>query len=117
MLMRSRIVSDELVESITLKAPLGLVAISSGKSRNRCVPTISINDHGTISSRAHVNYENFAVIKNFVQESINIINRLEKRRRPMGYIRLDEFATRSDSSLVGLSSPSSYSLSSQRTGS
>ena len=109
--IRNRIASHELVESITLKAPVGLVEISS-RSRYRYIPKITINNNGVLSSKANVNYENFATISNFVQETMKIVGELQKGRCPVGHIRLDQFANMSDNPLVGVSSSSSPSYNS-----
>jgi hypothetical protein len=106
--IRNRIASHELVESITLKAPVGLVEISS-RSRYRYIPKITINNNGVLSSRANVNYDNFATIRNFVQETMKIVSELQKGRRPVGHIKLDQFANISDNPLVGVSSSTSSS--------
>jgi hypothetical protein len=109
--IRNRIASHELVESITLKAPVGLVEISS-RSRYRYIPKITINNNGVLSSKANVNYENFATISNFVQETMKIVGELQKGRCPVGHISLDQFANMSDNPLVGVSSSSSPSYNS-----
>jgi len=84
--------SHELVESITLKVPIGLVEIRSGyHGRSRGVPKITLSDKGIISSRANINYENSVTIKNFVHLTLQIVNGLQKGRRPTGYTRLDQF--------------------------
>jgi hypothetical protein len=114
--IRNRISSNERIEDITLRAPIGFAARSTRRSsrnsssiRSRAIPKISISENGIINCRANVNYENFVIIKNFVQETMQIIRELQKGRRPIGYTQLDEFTTESDkSSFVSISSsPSS----------
>ena len=115
--IRNRISSKEHIEDITLKAPIGFAARSTRRSsrrssniRSRAIPKISISANGIINCRANVNYENFVIIKHFVQETMQIIRELQKGGRPMGYMQLDQFTTtKSDNepSLVGsYSSPS-----------
>ena len=109
--IRNRISSNERIEDITLRAPIGLATrrskSSSRSSRSRAIPKISISENGVINCRANVNYENFVIIKNFVQETMQIIKELQKGRRPIGYMQLDEFTVEPDkASLVGISSSS-----------
>jgi hypothetical protein len=111
--IRNRISSNEHIEDITLKAPIGFAARSTRRSRSisrsRVIPKISISENGIINCRANVNYENFVIIKNFVQETMQIIRELQKGRRPIGYTQLDEFTTESDkSSFVSISSSPSF---------
>jgi hypothetical protein len=95
--IRNRISSNEHIENIMLKAPIGFATRSSSKSsssiRSRAIPKISIGGNGIINCRANVNTENFVIIKHFVQETIRIIREIQKGRRPIGYIQLDEFPT------------------------
>lgn len=109
--IRNRISSNERIEDITLRAPIGLATrrSKSSSSRSRAIPKISISEDGIINCRANVNYENFVIIKNFVQETMRIIKELQKGRRPIGYMQLDEFTVEPDkASLVGISSSSSF---------
>ena len=122
--IRNRISSNEHIEDITLKAPVGFAARStrrSGRStsssiRSRAIPKISISEIGIINCRANVNYENFVIINNFVKETMRIIRELQKGRRPIGYMQLDEFTTTNSAdtepSLVGSYSSASSSRSS-----
>jgi hypothetical protein len=107
--IRNRISSNVCIEDITLRAPIGLATRRNKSSRSRAIPKISISENGIINCRANVNYENFVIIKNFVQETMRIIKELQKGRRPIGYMQLDEFTVEPDkASLVGVSSPSSF---------
>jgi hypothetical protein len=113
--IRNRISSNECIEDITLRAPIWLAtrrnksSRSSRSSKSRAIPKISISENGIINCRANVNYENFVLIKNFVQETMRIIKELQKGRRPIGYMQLDEFTVEPDkASLVGVSSSSSF---------
>jgi hypothetical protein len=110
--IRKRISSNDHIENITLKAPIGLASRSSKSSISRALPKISISENGIINCRADVNYGNFVIIKHFVNETMRIITELQKGRRPIGYMQLDEFTTKSDNEpfLVG-SSPSRSSFS------
>lgn len=105
--IRNRISSNERIEDITLRAPIGLATRRSKSSRSRAIPKISVSENGIINCRANVNYENFVIIKNFVQETMRIVKELQKGRRIIGYMQLDEFTVEPDkASLVGISSSS-----------
>jgi thermostable 8-oxoguanine DNA glycosylase len=86
--IKNRIINGDHIENITLKPPIGLTGIKLRKS----VPKISINDQGVISCRANINYENFVIIKWFIEETINIIKQLNKVEQPKAsYIKLEDF--------------------------
>lgn len=86
--IKNRIINGDHIENITLKPPIGITGI---KLRNS-VPKISINDQGVISCRANINYENFVIIKWFIEETINIIKQLNKVEQPKAsYIKLEDF--------------------------
>ena len=86
--IKNRIINGDHIENITLKPPIGLIGIKLRKS----VPKISINDQGVISCRANINYENFVIIKWFIEETINIIKQLNKVEQPKAsYIKLEDF--------------------------
>ncbi len=88
--IKNRIINGEHIENITLKPPIGITGIKLRKS----VPNISINDQGIISCRANINYENFVIIKWFIEETINIIKQLNKVKQPKAsYIKLEDFIT------------------------
>lgn len=86
--IKNRIINGDHIENITLKPPIGITGIKLRKS----VPKISINDQGVISCRANINYENFVIIKWFIEETINIIKQLNKVEQPKAsYIKLEDF--------------------------
>ncbi len=86
--IKNRIINGDHIENITLKPPIGLTGIKLRKS----IPKISINDQGVISCRANINYENFVIIKWFIEETINIIKQLNKVEQPKAsYIKLEDF--------------------------
>ena len=89
--IRKRIGLAEEIEDLTLKPPIAFTG-RSGKMRTTMVPRISINEVGMINCRANINYENFVLIKEFVEETVKIINELHKGRHPRGYKRIEEFA-------------------------
>ena len=86
--IRNRIAAGEQIESITVKPP---IVISGGIKIKRAVPKITINDLGVISCRANTNYENYALIKGFVENTIKILNDTIKGKQPRSYTRLDDF--------------------------
>jgi thermostable 8-oxoguanine DNA glycosylase len=86
--IKNRIINGDHIENITLKPPIGITGIKLRKS----VPKITINDQGVISCRANINYENFVIIKWFIEETINIIKQLNKVKQPKAsYIKLEDF--------------------------
>ncbi|MDW3625830.1 MAG: hypothetical protein QOK72_04230 [Nitrososphaeraceae archaeon] len=86
--IKNRIINGDHIENITLKPPIGIAGIKLRKS----VPKITINDQGVISCRANINYENFVIIKWFIEETINIIKQLNKVKQPKAsYIKLEDF--------------------------
>src|SRR5687767_6462347 len=86
--IKNRIINGDHIENITLKPPIG----STGFKLRKSVPKISINDQGVISCRANINYENFVIIKWFIEETINIIKQLNKVEQPKAsYIKLEDF--------------------------
>jgi len=86
--IKNRIINGDHIENITLKPPIGITGIKLRKS----VPKISINDQGVISCKANINYENFVIIKWFIEETINIIKQLNKIKQPRAsYIKLEDF--------------------------
>ena len=88
--IKNRIINGDHIENITLKPPIGITGIKLRKS----VPKISINDQGIISCKANINYENFVIIKWFIEETINIIKQLNKIKQPRAsYIKLEDFIT------------------------
>jgi thermostable 8-oxoguanine DNA glycosylase len=88
--IKNRIINGDHIENITLKPPIGITGIKLRKS----VPKISINDQGVISCKANINYENFVIIKWFIEETINIIKQLNKIKQPRtSYIKLEDFIT------------------------
>jgi thermostable 8-oxoguanine DNA glycosylase len=88
--IKNRIINGDHIENITLKPPIGITGIKLRKS----VPKISINDQGVISCKANINYENFVIIKWFIEETINIIKQLNKIKQPRAsYIKLEDFIT------------------------
>lgn len=88
--IKNRIINGDHIENITLKLPIGITGIKLRKS----VPKISINDQGVISCKANINYENFVIIKWFIEETINIIKQLNKIKQPRAsYIKLEDFIT------------------------
>ena len=88
--IKNRIINGDHIENITLKPPIGIAGIKFRKS----VPKISINDQGVISCRANINYENFVIIKWFIEETINIIKQLYKVKQPKAsYIKIEDFIT------------------------
>lgn len=91
--IRSRITAGEQIESITIKPP---ISIGGGIKIRRAVPKITINDIGVIACRANTNYENFALIKGFINETVNIISNLVRGKQPRGYSKLEDFTTTSD---------------------
>jgi hypothetical protein len=96
--IRSRITAGEQIESITIKPPIAIAG--GGIKIRRAVPKITINEIGAISCRANTNYENFALIKGFMDETIKIINDTLKGKHPRAYTRLDDFNT-SDTQIQG----------------
>ncbi len=89
--IKNRIINGDHIENITLKPPIGITGIKLRKS----VPKISINDQGVISCKANINYENFVIIKWFIEETINIIKQLNKIKQPRAsYIKLEDFISR-----------------------
>ena len=89
--IRSRITAGEQIENITIKPPISIAG--GGIKIKRAVPKITINELGVISCRANTNYENFALIKGFMDETIKIINDTLKGKHPRSYTRLDDFNT------------------------
>ena len=89
--IRSRITAGEQIESITIKPPIAIAG--GGIKIRRAVPKITINELGIISCRANTNYENFTLVKGFMDETIKIINDTLKGKRPRAYTRLDDFNT------------------------
>lgn len=88
--IKNRIINGDHIENITLKPPIGITGIKFRRS----VPKITINDQGVISCRANINYENFVIIKWFIEETINIIKQLNKVKQPKAsYIKLEDFIT------------------------
>ncbi|MGZ5470510.1 MAG: hypothetical protein ACXWFC_12465 [Nitrososphaeraceae archaeon] len=86
--IKNRIINGDHIENITLKPPIGF----TGTKLRKSVPKISINDQGVISCRANINYENFVIIKWFIEETINIIKQLNKVEQPKAsYIKLEDF--------------------------
>jgi thermostable 8-oxoguanine DNA glycosylase len=86
--IKNRIINGDHIENITLKPPIGITGIKLRKS----VPKISINDQGVISCKANINYENFVIIKWFIEETITIIKQLNKIKQPRAsYIKLEDF--------------------------
>ena len=89
--IKNRIINGDHIENITLKPPIGITGIKLRKS----VPKISINDQGVISCKANINYENFVIIKWFIEETINIIKQLNKIKQPRAsYIKLEDFISK-----------------------
>src|SRR5688500_1554255 len=86
--IKNRIINGDHIENITLKPSIGI----TGMKLRRSVPKITINDQGVISCRANINYENFVIIKWFIEETINIIKQLNKVKQPEApYIKLEDF--------------------------
>ena len=88
--IKNRIINGDHIENITLKPPIG----STGFKLRKSVPKISINDQGVISCKANINYENFVIIRWFIEETINIIKQLNKIKQPRpSYIKIEDFIT------------------------
>jgi hypothetical protein len=88
--IRSRITAGEQIENITIKPPID---IAEGFKIKRIVPKITINDLGVINCRANTTYENFALVKGFVDETIKIISETIKGKQPRSYTRMEDFST------------------------
>jgi hypothetical protein len=87
--IRKRISDGEQIENITIKPPIDIAERIKIK---RVVPKITINDVGIINCRANTNYENFALIKGFITETIKIIGDTIKGKRPRSYTRIEDFS-------------------------
>jgi hypothetical protein len=87
--IRNKMNAGEQIENITVKPPAQ--AAGSGIKMKR-IPKITISDIGTINCRANINYENFILIKRFIDETRSILADLLKgKQSPSSYSQLEEF--------------------------
>jgi hypothetical protein len=98
--IRNRIANGEQIENITLKPPIGLTGIKM----SRFVPKITIDDIGIVNCRANINYENFALVKAFIDETKKMVSHVLKGERSRGYTKIDEFDLIGDKPSVKASS-------------
>jgi hypothetical protein len=110
--IRKRITAGEQIENITIKPPID---IAEGIKIKRTVPKITINDLGIINCRANTNYENFALIKGFIDEIIKIIGDTIKGKRPRSYTRIEDFSTQD--TVIGDFLPTGMRVDDSRSGS
>jgi len=87
--IRKRISDGEQIENITIKPPID---VAEGIKIKRMVPKITINDLGIINCRANTNYENFGLIKGFIDETIRIISETIRGKQPRSYTRIEDFS-------------------------
>ena len=87
--IRTRISDGQQIENITVKPPID---IAGGFKIKRVVPKITINDLGVINCRANTTHENFAMIREFIDETIKIIGDTIKGKRPRSYTRIEDFS-------------------------
>ena len=65
------------------------------------VPKITINEQGIINCKANINYENFIIVKWFIEETISIIKQLNKDKKPKpSYSKLEDFFPTDTCSLI-----------------
>jgi hypothetical protein len=89
--IRSKMNAGEQIENITVKPP-PTAAGFPGIKKMKCIPKITISDIGTINCRANINYENFILIKGFIDETRSILAELLKgKERPSSYSQLEEY--------------------------
>ena len=86
--IKKRIINGDHIENITLKPSINI----TGMRFRRPVPKITINEQGIINCKANINYENFIIVKWFIEETINIIKQLNSDRKPKpSYLKIEDF--------------------------
>jgi hypothetical protein len=86
--IKNRIINGDHIENITLKPSINITGIRFRKS----IPKITINEQGIINCKANINYENFIIVKWFIEETIRIIKQLNKDKKPKpSYSKLEDF--------------------------
>ncbi|HSF00157.1 MAG TPA: hypothetical protein VLA48_04610 [Nitrososphaeraceae archaeon] len=95
--IKNRIINGDYIENITLKPSIGITGIRFRKS----VLKITINEQGIINCKANINYENFIIVKWFIEETIRIIKQLNKDKKPKpSYSKLEDFFPTDTYSLI-----------------
>jgi hypothetical protein len=95
--IKNHIINGDHIENITLKPSIGI----TGMRLRKPVPKITINEQGIINCKANINYENFIIVKWFIEETISIIKQLNKDKKPKpSYSKLEDFFPRDTYPLV-----------------
>lgn len=96
--IKNRIINGDHIENITLKPSISI----RGMRLRKPVPKITINEQGVINCKANINYENFTIVKWFIEETIRIIKQLNKDKKPQpSYSKLEDFFPTDTYSLIG----------------
>ncbi len=96
--IKNRIINGDHIENITLKPSISI----RGMRLRKPVPKITINEQGVINCKANINYENFTIVKWFIEETIRIIKQLNKDKKPHpSYSKLEDFFPTDTYSLIG----------------
>jgi ribosomal protein S18 len=96
--IKNRIINGDHIENITLKPSISI----RGMRLRKPVPKITINEQGVINCKANINYENFTIVKWFIEETIRIIKQLNKDKKPQpSYSKIEDFFPTDTYSLIG----------------
>ena len=95
--IKKRIMNGDHIENITLKPSINI----TGMKFRKPVPKITINEQGIINYKANINYENFVIVKWFIEETISIIKQLNNDRKPKpSYLKIEDFFSTDTYSLI-----------------